>query len=79
MDDQKKDHPDPEGLPKRNRLKQLQTYNILTLVVKNRDLLLVNKPQTVSWGTEGDQRNRKVTIYWLPHLQGEQNETKKCS
>ena len=50
MDDQRKDHFNPEGLPQRNPSKQLQTYDLLTDDVENinstnkvRDLLLANK------------------------------------
>ena len=50
---------------------------------EGRDLQLVNKPRTVSWEIErmpqGNQRNRRVTIYWSTHPQGEQNERGKCS
>ena len=59
MDDQMKDHIDPEGPKLRNRPKQLQTHNLPTDDVKNvistnkgRDLLLANKPRIVPWGTE---------------------------
>ena len=31
----KKDHPDPKRLPKKNRLQQLQTYNVPTYDMKN--------------------------------------------
>ena len=35
MDDERKDHIDPEGPKQRNRPKQLQTHNFLTNDVKN--------------------------------------------
>ena len=47
------------------------------------DLLFVNKLMTVLRRTErilqGNERNRRSTIYWSKHPQGEQNETQKCS
>ena len=59
MDDQKKDHIDPEGPNQRNRPKQLQTHNLTTddmeninSINKGRDLLLTNKPRIIPWETE---------------------------
>ena len=59
MDDQRKDHIDPEGPNQRNRPKQLQTHNLSTDDVENinstnkeRNLLIANKPWIVPWGTE---------------------------
>ena len=50
MDDQRKDHIDPEGHNQRNRPKQLQTHNLPTDDMENinstnkeKDLLLANK------------------------------------
>ena len=52
MDDQKKDHINPEGPTQGNRSKQLQTHNLPTDDVENinstnkeRDLLFDNKPR----------------------------------
>ena len=51
MDDQRKDHIDPEGLSQGNRPKQIQTHNMPTDDGDNinctnevTDLLLTNKP-----------------------------------
>ena len=59
MDDQRKDHLAPKGPKLKYRPKQLQTHNLPTDDVKNinsankgRDLLLVNKPRIIPWGTE---------------------------
>ena len=90
MDDQKKDHIDPEGPSQENRPKQLQTYNLPTDDVENinstnkgRDLLLANKPQIVPWGTERMpqriQRHRRVTLHRSSHSQREQDQTEKSS
>ena len=35
MDDQRKDHPDPEKSPQRNRHNQLYTHNVLTNDMEN--------------------------------------------
>ena len=54
MDDQRKEHIDPEGPKQRNRSKQLQTHNLPTDDVENiistskgRDLQLDNKSRVV--------------------------------
>ena len=54
MDDQRKDHIDPEGPNQRNYPKKLQTHNLPTDDVlninntnKGRDLVLTNKPWIV--------------------------------
>ena len=71
MDNQRKDHSDPERPSQRNCSKQLQTHNLPTHDVENTnstnyggDLLFVNKPRTVSRLTErmpqGKQRNRRA-------------------
>ena len=54
MDDQRKDHIDPEESNKRNRSKQLQTHNLPIDDVENsvKDLLLTNKTQIVPWGAQ---------------------------
>ena len=69
---------DPERSRKRNRPKQLQTYNILTHDTENTngtnqgDLQLVNKPRIILRGIEGmpqvNQSNRNATIYLSKHL-----------
>ena len=89
MDDQRKDHIDPEGPTQRNHLKQLQTHNLLTDDVetinsKGRDLLLANKPQIVLWGTERMlqriQRHSRITLHRSAHQhKWEQNQTEKSS
>ena len=47
------------------------------------DLLFANKPRTVPRGTERipqrNKGNRRATIYWSTHPQGEQNETKNIA
>ena len=59
MDDQRKDHIDPEGPNQGNHPKQLQTHKMPTDDVENinstskgRDLLLTNMPRIVPRGTE---------------------------
>ena len=59
MDDQRKDHVDPERPLQRNRHKQKQTHNLPAYDVENtygtnkgRDLRLANKPRIVSEGIE---------------------------
>ena len=61
MDDQRKDHIDPEGPTHWNRPRQLQTHNLPTddvekinITKKGRDLLLANKTQIVPWGNRKD-------------------------
>ena len=74
MDDQRKDHIDPERSPQRNPPKQLLTNNVPACDCKNtngtskgRDLLLVNKLQTLHQGTERirqvDQRRKRITVH----------------
>ena len=59
MDDERKDHIDPDGPPQGNHPKQLQTHNLpiddvenINSTNKGIDLLLTNKLQIVTWGTE---------------------------
>ena len=54
MEDQRKDCIDPKGPSTKNRLEQLQTYNVPTYdaentngTIKERDLFLANKPSIV--------------------------------
>ena len=88
MDDQRKDHIDPEGPPQGNRFKQRLTHNLATRNVENinsaikgRDLLLANKPRIVPWGRERMpqmiQRHRRVTLDRSVHPQREQDQTEK--
>ena len=53
-------------------------WKILTAELK--DLLFVNKPLIVPWGTEGmpqgDQRNWRATVYWSKHPQKEKMRRK---
>ena len=71
-----KDHIDPKGPKQRNCPKRLQTHNLLTEDVENinstnkgRNLLLVNKPLIIHWGTERMlqmiQRHSRVTLHRL--------------
>ena len=54
--DQKKDHPDLERPPKKNRSQQLQTHNVPTSVGENTNggdyWLFANKPRTIPQRTE---------------------------
>ena len=77
MDDQRKDHIDPEGPLQRNRPKPLQTHNLPTDDVeriygtnKGRDLLLAKKPRIVPWGTERIlwRIQRRVAFYIDQHI-----------
>ena len=74
MDDKRNDLSDPDRPLKKNYPQQLQTRDVSTDDVKNTngtnkegDLLLANKPRTVSRRTErmpcGDQGNRRTTIH----------------
>ena len=83
-------HIDPEGPPQVNHPKQLQTHNLPTddeaninSTNKERDLLLPNKPQIVSWETERMpqriQRHRRVTLHRSAHPKQEQDQTEKSS
>ena len=87
LDDQRKDHINPEGAYEGNHPKQLQTHNLPTLeninnINKGRDLLLANNPQFAPWGTERMQRiqrHRRVTLHRSAHPKREQDETEKSS
>ena len=68
MDDQKKDHIDPEGSPQENRPKQLQTHNLPTNYVENinnsnkgRYFRLADKPRTVPEEQKGCCKGSKGT------------------
>ena len=78
MDDQRKDPIDPKRPPWRNRSKQLQTHNVPIYDVENTigtnkggELLLVNKPRTLSQGTERmlqvDHRHKRAILHWSTH------------
>ena len=84
MDDQRKDHIDPEGPAQGNYPKQLQTHNLLTDDVENFnntskgiDLLLTNQPRTVPWGAERIpqriQRPSRVILRRSAHPKEEQD------
>ena len=91
MDDLRKDHLDPKGPKQSNHPKQLQTHNlpigdvenINSTTNKERDLLLANKPQIVSWGTERMlqriQRHSKSTLHRPAHPKQEQDQMEKSS
>ena len=90
MDDQRKNHNDPERPPQENRPEQQQIHNVPARDVENTngsnkggDLLLVNKPRTLHRGTERmpqvDQRDRRTTVHWLTHPQRGQDEAEKTS
>ena len=74
---------------KGNHHKQVQTQNVPTDVVENtncinkRDLLFTNKSKALPRETEKmlheDQRDKRATLHWSAHPQGEQNKTKKPS
>ena len=68
MDDQRKDHIDPEGPSQGNRPKHLQTFKVPTDDVQNingtnkrSDLQLANKPLIVPWRTEGCRKGSRGT------------------
>ena len=78
VDDQRKDLIDTKGPKQKNRLKQLQTHNLLTNDVENinstnkeRDLLLANKPRIVPWRAERMlqriQRHSQITLHRSTH------------
>ena len=90
MDDQRKDHMDPEGRPQRTHPKLLQIHNLpvddgenIKSTNKGRDLQLTDKLQVVPWGTERIppriQRHRRVTSHRSVHPQWEQDQTEKYS
>ena len=79
-----------KGAKQRKRPKQLQTYNMSTNDVENIystnkeiGLLLVNKPQFVSWLTErklqGNQRHSRITLHRSTHSKWEQDQPEKSS
>ena len=82
MDDQRKDL-------QKGTAKQLQSHNVPTDDVKNtygtREEIYysLKKLRTVHRSTErmlqGTKRNRRSTIHWLTHPQGEQNETENVA
>ena len=86
MEDQRKDHIDPEGSLQRNHPKQLQTHNMTTDEVENVnstnkgwDLQLVNKSRIVQRGTERmPQRSRgtRELLYIDQHILNE-NKTRR--
>ena len=87
-DDSRKDHIDPEGPTQGDNPKELQTHNLLTddeeninSTNKGRDLLLVNKPQNVPWGTDRMlqkiQRHRRATLRKSAHTKREQDQREK--
>ena len=90
INDQRKDHIDPEGPKQRNRPKQLQTHNLPTDDVENinstnkgRNLLFANELRFVSWRTERmlqkNQRHSRVTLHRTTHHKWEQDQTEKSS
>ena len=90
MDDQRKDHIDPEGPPQWNRPKQLPTHNLPSDDVENinstnkgRNLQLANKLRIVPWRIERMpqriQRQRRVSLYTSAHPQRELDLTEKSS
>ena len=90
MDDQRKDHIDPEGPTQRNHHKQLQNHYLptndvekISSINKGRDLLLANKLQIVPCETERMvqriQRHSRVTLHRSAHPKGKQDQTEKCS
>ena len=87
MDDQGKDHIDPEGPNEKNHSKQQQTNNLPTDDVENinstnkrRDVQLANKPWTVPRGKERMpqmiQQHRYVTLHRSAFHKREQDKRK---
>ena len=88
MEDERKDHIDPEGPNQRNCPKQLQTLNLPTDDVENinssnkgRYLLFANKPWIVPWGAQRMpqriHRHRRVTLHRSAHPKREQDLREK--
>ena len=88
MDDQRKDQTDMKELAKRNDpppiKKKLQTHNMPADDGENTNdanslisrILFSDEQKTT---LRGNERNRRATIHWSTHPQGEQNNRKICN
>ena len=87
MDDQRKDNPDPKRAPKMNHIHQL--YRPITCLLMMWEILTAQIKEEIYYSLISHRlfieeqrvikKNRRSTIHWSTHPQGEQNETKKCS